>query len=35
VAGLLLGLLVLWYSVEKKSHFPHGDKQHHHEHDDD
>ena len=35
VAGLLLGLVLLWYSAEKKSHFPHGDKQHHHEHDDD
>jgi hypothetical protein len=35
VAGLLLGLVLFWYSVEKKSHFPHGDKQHHHEHDDD
>jgi hypothetical protein len=35
VAGLLLGLVLLWYSVEKKSHFPHGNKQHHHEHDDD
>jgi len=35
VAGLLLGLVLFWYSVEKKSHFPHWDKQHHHEHDDD
>src|SRR4030043_177156 len=35
VAGLLFGLVLFWYSVEKKSHFPHGDKQHHHEHDDD
>jgi len=35
VVGLLLGLVLLWYSAEKKSHFPHGDKQHHHEHDDD
>jgi hypothetical protein len=35
VAGLLLGMVLLWYSVDKKSHFPRGDKQHHHEHDDD
>jgi hypothetical protein len=33
VLGLLLGLVLLWYSVEKKSHFSHGNK-HHHKHDD-
>jgi hypothetical protein len=33
VVGLLLGLVSLWYSVEKKSHFSHGNK-HHHKHDD-
>jgi hypothetical protein len=35
VAGLLLGLVLLLYSVGKKLHFPHGNKQHHREHDDD
>ena len=33
VVGLLLGLVLLWYSVEKKSHFSHGNK-YHHKHDD-
>jgi len=32
--GLMLGLVLLWYSVEKKSHFSHGNK-YHHKHDDD
>ncbi|MFH1703462.1 MAG: hypothetical protein ABIB41_08565 [Nitrospirota bacterium] len=35
VVGLLLGLVIILHSVEKKSHLPHWDKQHHHEHDDD
>lgn len=34
VVGLMLGLVLLWYSVEKKSHFSHGNK-YHHKHDDD
>jgi len=34
VAGLLLGLVMIWYSAEKKSLFHHGGKQHHREHDD-
>ncbi|MCG2722601.1 MAG: hypothetical protein L6290_11425, partial [Thermodesulfovibrionales bacterium] len=34
LVGLLLGLLMIWYSLEKKSLFPHGGKQHHREHDD-
>jgi len=34
LVGLLLGLVMIWYSVEKKSLFPHGGKQHHREHDD-
>ena len=32
--GLLLVLMMIWYSIEKKSLFHHGDKQHHREHDD-
>lgn len=35
VVGLMLGLVLLWYSVEKKSHFSHGNKYHHNKHDDD
>ena len=34
VVGLMLGLVLFWYSVEKKSHFSHGNK-YHHKHDDD
>jgi hypothetical protein len=34
LVGLLLGLVMIWYSVEKKSLFHHGGKQHHSEHDD-
>jgi hypothetical protein len=34
LVGLLLGLLMIGYSVEKKSLFHHGGKQHHREHDD-
>lgn len=34
VVGLLIGLVLLWYSVEKKSHPPHWGKEQHHEHDD-
>jgi hypothetical protein len=32
--GLMFGLVLLWYSVEKKSHFSHGNK-YHHKHNDD
>ena len=35
VVGLMLGLVLFWYSVEKKSHFSHGNKYHHNKHDDD
>ena len=34
VLGLMLGLVLLWYSVEKKSHSHHWGKARHHEHDD-
>jgi len=34
VVGLMLGLVLFWYSVEKKSHSPHWGKEQHHEHDD-
>jgi hypothetical protein len=34
LVGLLLGLVMIWFSVEKKSLFHHGGKQHHREHDD-
>ena len=34
LVGLLLGLVMIWYSLEKKSFFHHGGKQHHREHDD-
>jgi hypothetical protein len=34
VLGLMLGLVLLWYSVEKKSHSPHWSKKQHHKHDD-
>jgi hypothetical protein len=34
VVGLMLGLVLFWYSVEKKSHFSHGNK-YHHKHSDD
>jgi hypothetical protein len=34
LVGLLLGLVIIWYSAEKKSLFHHGGKQHHREHDD-
>lgn len=34
LVGLLLGLVIVWFSIEKKSLFHHGGKQHHHEHDD-
>jgi hypothetical protein len=32
--GLLFSLLLIWFSVEKKSLFPHGGKQHHRDHHD-
>jgi hypothetical protein len=31
---LLLGLVIIWHSIEKRSHSPHWGKDHHHEHDD-
>jgi len=34
LVGLLLGLVMIWYSIEKKSLFHHSGKQHHREHDD-
>ncbi len=34
VVGSMLVLVLLWYSAEKKSLFPHGGKQHHREHND-
>jgi hypothetical protein len=34
VLGLLLGMALLWYSVEKKSHSPHWGKKQHHKHGD-
>jgi hypothetical protein len=34
LVGLLLCLLMIWYSEEKKSLFHHGDNRHHREHDD-
>lgn len=35
LVGLLLGLVMILHSVEKKSHLPYRDKDHHHEHNDD
>lgn len=34
LVGLLIGLLMIWYSAEKKTFFHHGSKQHHREHGD-
>jgi hypothetical protein len=34
LVGLLLGLVIVWFSIEKKSLFHHGGKEHHYEHDD-